>query len=148
MSDRYYNQMRDATGWCPGMPESLKHKRRRRMAWTDESKAEAVELYTDADPTPETSMEIVKDIAKTLGESPNGVRMILTKAGVYVKKAPATGSAKSSGGGTARVSKADAADALKGALEDAGQEINDDIIDKLTGKASVYFTGIINNINN
>ena len=118
------------------------------MAWTDESKAEAVELYTDADPTPETSMEIVKDIAETLGESPNGVRMILTKAGVYVKKAPATGSAKSSGGGTARVSKADAADALKGALEDADQEINDDIIDKLTGKASVYFTGVINNINN
>ena len=50
------------------------------MAWTDESKAEAVNLYTDADPTPETSMEIVKDIADQLGESPNGVRMILTKA--------------------------------------------------------------------
>jgi len=37
---------------------------------------------------------------------------------------------------------------LKGALSDAGQEIDDDIIDKLTGKASVYFTGVINNINN
>ena len=33
--------MRDATGWCPGMPESLRNKRRRRMAWTDESKAQA-----------------------------------------------------------------------------------------------------------
>jgi transposase-like protein len=148
MSDRYYNQMRDLTGWCHGMPEALKHKRRRRMAWTDESKAEAVELYTDAEPTPETSMEIVKEIAEQLGESPNGVRMILTKAGVYVKKAPATGSAKSSGGGTARVSKADAAEALTKALTDAGQEVDADIIDKLTGKASVYFTGIVNNINN
>ena len=42
----------------------------------------------------ENSMEIVKSIADELGESPNGVRMILTKAGVYVKKAPASGSAK------------------------------------------------------
>ena len=140
--------MRDATGWAPGLPEYLRHKRRRRMAWTDESKAEAVELYTDAEPTPETSMEVVKEIAEQLGESPNGVRMILTKAGVYVKKAPATGSAKSSGGGTARVSKADAAEALTKALTDAGQEVDADIIDKLTGKASVYFTGIVNNINN
>ena len=148
MSDRYYNQMRDATGWAPGLPEYLRHKRRRRMAWTDESKAEAVELYTDAEPTPETSMEIVKEIAEQLGESPNGVRMILTKAGVYVKKAPATGTAKSTGGGSARVSKADAAEALTSALSDAGQEVDADIIDKLTGKASVYFTGIINNINN
>ena len=140
--------MRDATGWCFGMPEYLKTKRRRRMAWTDESKAEAVEMYLEQEPTPETSMEVVKDIAEHLGESPNGVRMILTKAGVYVKKSPATGTAKSSGGGSARVSKADAAEALTSALTDAGQEIDADIIDKLTGKASVYFTGVLNNINN
>ena len=117
------------------------------MAWTDESKAQAVEMYTEAEPTPETSMEIVKDIAEELGESPNGVRMILTKAGVYVKKAPATGSSKSSTGGGTRVSKADAAQSLKDALSDAGQDIDDDIIDKLTGKASVYFAGVINAIN-
>jgi predicted transcriptional regulator len=52
-------------------------------------------------------MEVVKEIADHLGESPNGVRMILTKAGVYVKKTPA---AKSSGGSTGggRVSVSDA----------------------------------------
>ena len=116
------------------------------MAWTDESKAEAVELYTSEEPTPETSMEIVITIADTLGESPNGVRMILTKAGVYVKKAPATSSAKSNGGG--RVSKADSQATLKDALSDAGQDIDGDIIDKLTGKAAVYFAGVINAINN
>ena len=132
MSDRFYFQQQ---------------QRRRKMAWTDESKAEAVELYTSEDPTPETSMEIVKTIADTLGESPNGVRMILTKAGVYVKKAPATSSAKSNGGG-GRVSKADAQQTLKDALSDAGQEIDGDIIDKLTGKAAVYFAGVINAINN
>ena len=133
MSDRFYFQQQQ--------------KRRRTMAWTDESKAEAVELYTSEDPTPETSMEIVKTIADTLGESPNGVRMILTKAGVYVKKAPATSSAKSNGGGS-RVSKADAQQTLKDALSDAGQEIDGDIIDKLTGKAAVYIAGVINAINN
>jgi predicted transcriptional regulator len=148
MGDRFYQQMREKTGWAPGLPEHLKNNRRRRMAWTDESKAQAVEMYTEAEPTPETSMEIVKDIAEELGESPNGVRMILTKAGVYVKKAPATGTAKASGGGGTRVSKADAAQALKDALSDAGQDVDDDIIDKLTGKASVYFTGVINAINN
>ena len=145
MGVRFYQQQLDRLGTCPGYRGT---KRRRRMAWTDESKAQAVEMYTEAEPTPETSMEIVKDIAEELGESPNGVRMILTKAGVYVKKAPATSSSKSSTGGGTRVSKADAAQSLKDALSDAGQNIDDDIIDKLTGKASVYFTGVINAINN
>jgi len=144
MGDRFYQQQLDKLGTCPGYRGT---KRRRRMAWTDESKAQAVEMYTEAEPTPETSMEIVKDIADELGESPNGVRMILTKAGVYVKKAPATSSSKSSNGGGTRVSKADAAQSLKDALSDAGQDIDDDIIDKLTGKASVYFAGVINAIN-
>ena len=76
------------------------------MPWTDESKAEAVEAYTDADPTPETSMEIVKQIADDLGESPNGVRMILTKAGVYVKKTPASKSNGSGASTSTRISKA------------------------------------------
>ena len=143
MGDRFYQQQLDKFGTCAGYRGT---KRRRRMAWTDESKAQAVEMYTEAEATPETSMEIVKAIADELGESPNGVRMILTKAGVYVKKTPATGTAKASGTASTRVSKADAAEALKGALTDAGQDIDADIIDKLTGKASVYFTGVINAI--
>ena len=32
------------------------------MAWTDEKKAEVVAQYEGADPTPETSMEIVKAV--------------------------------------------------------------------------------------
>jgi hypothetical protein len=76
--------------------------------------------------------------------------MILTKAGVYVKKTPA---AKSSGGATGggasgtRVSKAAAADALIAALSDAGQPVDEEIIAKLTGKASQYFTSILVAIN-
>ena len=117
------------------------------MAWDDDKKAQAVNLYEEAEPTPETSMEIVKDIAEELDESPNGVRMILTKAGVYVKKTPATKSSGGSTGGGTRVSKAAAAEALIAALGDAGQEVDEEIISKLTGKASQYFTKVITAIN-
>ena len=115
------------------------------MAWTDESKAQAVEMYTEAEPTPENSMEIVKDLAEEYEESPNGVRMILSKAGVYVKKTPAAssnGGGSSSGGGT-RISKAAAQESLVSALTDIGAEIDNDIVEKLTGKAAMYFAGVI-----
>ena len=35
------------------------------MAWTDEAKAQAVEMYTAEEPTPENSMEIVKRLQKS-----------------------------------------------------------------------------------
>lgn len=116
------------------------------MAWDDDKKAAVIAAYEDSDPTPETSMEVVKAIAEEYEESPNGVRMILTKAGVYVKKTPA---AKSSGGSTggSRVSKAAACEALTAALTDAGQEVDEDIVSKLTGKAAVYFTSVITALN-
>ena len=117
------------------------------MAWDDDKKAQAVSMYEEQDPTPETSMEIVKAIAEELEESPNGVRMILTKAGVYVKKTPATGSTKTSSGGGGRVSKAAAQEALSAAITDAGQEVDEDVISKLTGKAAQYFTTVIGNVN-
>ena len=153
MSDRFYSQMIQATGWAPGFRNTSSRSeyelkfgktRRKRMAWDDAKKAQAVEMYEAEDPTPETSMEIVKAIADELSESPNGVRMILTKAGVYVKKTPATGSAKNGGGsGNSRVSKAAAQEALIAAITDAGKEVDEEIISKLTGKAAVYFTGLL-----
>ena len=149
MGDRFYRQQLAATGDCPGNPNPT--KRKRKMAWTDEKKAQAVEMYEAEQPTPENSMEVVKAIAEELGESPNGVRMILTKAGVYVKKTPASGSGSSSksastGGGT-RVSKAAAIEALTAALSDAGQEVDEEIVGKLTGKAAQYFTTIVTALN-
>jgi predicted transcriptional regulator len=149
MGDRFYMQQLEATGFAPGL-KNTKPKRKRRMAWDDDKKAQAVTMYEEAEPTPETSMEIVKDIAEELDESPNGVRMILTKAGVYVKKTPAaksSGGTTSGGGGGTRVSKAAAAEALIAALGDAGQDVDEEIISKLTGKASQYFTSIITKIN-
>ena len=144
MGDRFYQQQLDKFGTCAGFKGT---KRGRRMAWTDESKAEAVEMYTASEPTPDTSMEVVKEIADELGESPNGVRMILTRAGVYVKKTPASKSTNTGSTGGGRVSKADAQDALSSTLQDAGMEADDSIISKLTGKAAVYFTGIVEKLN-
>lgn len=115
--------------------------------WTDELKSEAVELYTAENPTPETSMEIVAIVAEKLGFPPNSVRMILTKAGVYVAKGEAgskkaSGESKSSGGGT-RVSKESAHAALADAISALGKEPDMEIISKLTGKAAMYLADVI-----
>jgi len=145
MGDRFYLSQLAALGNCPGATIS-QQRRKRKMAWTDEKKAEVIEAYEAANPTPETSMEIVKDIADEFEESPNGVRMVLTKAGVYVKKAPASGGAKAGSTGGGRVSKAAAIEALSAAISDAGQEVDEEIVSKLTGKAAQYFAGIIGNV--
>ena len=129
MGDRFYFQQQQ--------------RGKRRMAWDDDKKAQAVEMYEAQEPTPETSMEIVKEIADELNESPNGVRMILTKAGVYVKKTPATGNGGGTSSGGTRVSKQAAQDALTAAIDDKGLAVDEDIISKLTGKAAQYFTGLL-----
>ena len=113
------------------------------MPWTDEQKAEAVEAYTEQDPTSETSMEIVKQIADDMGQSPNGVRMILTKAGVYVKKTPAAKSNGSAASTGTRISKAAAIEDLSAAITDNGGTVDEDIVGKLTGKAAMYFAGLL-----
>lgn len=148
MGDRFYLSQLAATGTCPGA-KLTQLRRKRKMAWDDDKKAQAVTMYEAADPTPETSMEIVKSIADELEESPNGVRMILTKAGVYVKKSPASGGSKpaSSGGSGGRVSKAAAQEALIAAINDSGQSVDEEIISKLTGKAAQYFTTVLNGVN-
>lgn len=115
------------------------------MAWTDEKKAKAVELYTKANPTAETSVEVVKEVAEALEETANGVRMILSKAGVYIKKEEAakSGTAAASGDKPKRVSKADSIAALAAVIEGEGLEADAEILDKLTGKQAVYFTDLL-----
>lgn len=119
------------------------------MAWTEELKEKVIKAYKDAEPTPETSTEIIKDIAEEFEQSANGVRMVLVQAGVYVKKeATATTAAKdtkktSAGGGTGRVSKEASIKALKDAIAAKGAEVDDEILDKLTGKAAVYLTAVL-----
>lgn len=120
------------------------------MAWTDALKAQVISAYTGAEPTPETSTEIIKDIADEYEQSPNGVRMVLVQAGVYVKKeasggteAKGKGTAKPAGEGTKRVSKESSIATLRAAIEARGAAVDDEILDKLTGKAAVYFAQVL-----
>jgi hypothetical protein len=116
--------------------------------WTDELKAEVIAKYEGAGPTPENSTEIIKDIAEEIEMSPNGVRMVLVQAGVYVKKDPGAATTSktktaTTGDKPARVSKESAIADLTAAIEDAGKTVDADILSKLTGKAAVYFLGVI-----
>jgi hypothetical protein len=142
LGDRFYQQQLKALGTCPGY-----NGKKKSMAWDDAKKAKAISMYQDADPTAENSVEIVKNIADELEESPNGVRMILIKAEVYVKKTPATGAKKtataSADGKTPRVSKEAAQARLATAIESFGATVDDEIISKLTGKAAAYIAGIL-----
>lgn len=116
--------------------------------WTDELKAEVIAKYEAAGPTPDSSTEIIKDIAEEIEMSPNGVRMVLVQAGVYVKKDASASTSKTtsksgSGEGTKRVSKESAIAELKEAIEAKGAPVDEDILSKLTGKAAVYLLSVI-----
>jgi len=117
-------------------------------AWTQERKDEVIKAYLAEKPTAETSAEICKQIADDMGESPNGIRMILVQSGNYVKKdagavaQTSAGTAKS-GEGTKRVSKETSLAALSKAISDAGGTVDQEILDKLTGKAAIYFSSVI-----
>ena len=115
------------------------------MAWDDAKKEKAIKMYQAKSPTPETSVEIVKEVAEELGETPNGVRMILTKAEVYVKAGAAAGAKKPASDATKapRVSKEDKIAALSAVISSMGLIPDNEILDKLTGKAADYFVTVL-----
>ena len=116
------------------------------MAWTEEQKAQAMAAYKAGNPTPENSTELIKSIAEEMDQSPNGVRMVLVQAGVYVKKEAATGGGTKKEGaaeGTKRVSKESQIAALKAKIEEVGGKVDEEILDKLTGKAAAYFVTVL-----
>ena len=120
------------------------------MAWTEELKKQAIAEYEAGEPTPDNSTELIKEIAENLEQSPNGVRMILIQAGVYVKNEAASGTTAKGkttakdGDKAPRVSKESQIAELRTAIEDKGAEVDDDILSKLTGKAAAYFLKVIN----
>jgi hypothetical protein len=114
--------------------------------WTDEAKAALKKAYLDREPTPANSVEIVKELADEMNESPNAIRMVLQKMDVYVKKdAAATSSTTKAATGDkpVRVSKEAAHQRLNAAIQAAGQEPDSEIVSKLTGKAALHFADII-----
>ena len=116
------------------------------MAWDEDLKAKAIKTYTDAKPTSENSTEIIKGIAEELNQSPNGVRTILVLAGVYIKKDASTASKSTKEGTAPRVSKETQIQNLRDTIKDLGGEVNDEILEKLTGKAAEYFAITIKQI--
>ena len=118
-------------------------------AWTDEDKAKVIAAYKAANPTPENSTEIIKGIAEDMDQSPNGIRMILVQAQVYVKKEAAKGGdtkKEGSGEGTKRVSKESQIAALRAEIENIGANVDDEILEKLTGKAAAYFVTVLKHV--
>lgn len=120
------------------------------MNWTEELKKKAIELYQSMEPTPQTTIECVKDVAEQIGEgvTANGIRAILSKAEVYVAAGKAVagakaGASKSGEDKPARVSKESAVGELVAAINDFGIEPDMEIISKLTGKAAIYFAEVI-----
>ncbi len=115
--------------------------------WSDDEKQKVIKAYVDANPTAENSVEIVKTIAADNDQTPNGVRMVLIKAEVYIKKSPTTSTSKDDSDKPVKVSKADSIEALGAAIEDLGEIADHSILGKLTGKAAQYFLGIISRNN-
>ena len=126
------------------------------ITWNDESRAKVVSAYNTAMGSFDTdeekasaSVEVTKQLADEFDATPNGVRMILNKAGVYIKAATKVTKASDSkeGGSTKRVNKAEAIQALKNLIAAQDADLVDDaILDKLTGKAAAYFAGVISQI--
>ena len=125
--------------------------------WTDELFEKMSSDYVarmeqfPEDERPGVSMEIVSEIAQENGVTPNGFRMKLTKAGLYIKKAAGSTSKSSAStgekaSGGSRTSKAQAHADLRAAFSDAGLApdfLDDAIIDKLTGKAAAHLAEAI-----
>ena len=116
------------------------------MAWTDESKQEAVDKYLAGNPTAANSTELVSEIAEDMEQSVNGVRQVLVQAKVYVKKdaeTAGTKGTKTTGDKAPRVSKESQINELREAIVAKGAEADDDILSKLTGKAAAYFLKVL-----
>lgn len=115
--------------------------------WTDESRQQVIDQYTAGNPTPENTLDLIEQIAEEHEKTVNGVRMILSKASVYVSKtANATSATSDSGDKPKRKTKQESLDELSAILTKHGVEADVTIIDKLTGKAADYFTASITHI--
>lgn len=120
---------------------------------TDELKQQVIETYKEdisaypEEERPKVTMEIVNSIATEFGLTPNSARVILTNAGVYVLK-KVEPKAASAGAGGGRVNKDSAHKALTAALEAIGvEDVDQEIVGKLTGKAAQYISTCIQNGN-
>jgi hypothetical protein len=134
----------------------LKQNWRKPKMWTDEKATTAVALYLeyigefDTDEAKaKNTMEVCARVAEEVGEKVNSVRIRLSKADVWVKAAPKKAVAATTEGKAKRVNKAEAIAELESVISANGYTVTAEdkaIIEKLTGKAAVMFSGIISTI--
>jgi len=126
------------------------------MAWSQDKKDAVIKEYTETmekeydtdESRAANSMEVVEELAEKHGEAVNGTRAILSRAGVYIKKSAVVSATKTAAAGTSkRVNKAEAIQALKDVIVMLSNNdetvLDNEILDKLTGKAAMYFTGVL-----
>lgn len=135
--------------------------------WTDELRAEITDEYIEKmdilGNDGNKSMDIVNEIRESFSNegktfTANAIRLMLmgqrrpteedSEGLVYIKKTAAVATKGTTSGGSAKLSKADAQQQLKTVISAINPELaNDEIIDKMTGKAAQYFTGVILSLN-
>lgn len=118
--------------------------------WTPELKAEAISEYVDRinelpeEERPLQSLSIIADLAAAYGFTQNSMRGVIQQSPHYVKAAKKEAASKSgTGTGTKRPNKPQALADLKAAIADTGNEVNDELVEKLTAIQAVYFTAVI-----
>lgn len=124
--------------------------------WTDELKTEVIDAYVElmeAYPEEERgkhSAEVIEQIKddQDLEFSVNSIRTVLSRAGVYIKKATATpkASAKASG---KKMNKAEAHAELIASFRDLGVDVGDDAvaaIGKMTGVLATTLAELVRKI--
>ena len=120
---------------------------------TDELRKEVVDAYVELiegypeEERPKITMEVVNQVAQEFSLTPNGCRVILTNANVYItKKIEAKAAGSTATTGNSRVNKESAHKALTAALEAIGtQDVDQEVVSKLTGKAAQYLATCIQN---
>ena len=119
--------------------------------WTPELKAEAISQYVERineflpEDQPSHTLEVIAELAASFGFTKNSMRGVVQQSEHYVKaakKAPAVSDKPA----TKRPNKAQALAELKAAIADGGAEVNDELIEKLTGIEAVYFAQVIRHI--
>ena len=119
--------------------------------WTPEHKAEAISQYVERineflpEDQPSHTLEVIAELAAEYNFTKNSMRGVIQQSEHYVKaakKAPAVSDKPT----TKRPNKAQALAELKAAIVDGGAEVNDELIEKLTGIEAVYFAQVIRHI--
>ena len=119
--------------------------------WTPELKAEAISQYVERineflpEDRPAHTLEVIAELATEYGFTKNSMRGVIQQSEHYVKAAKKV-AATSEKPASKRPNKAQAMAELKAAIVDGGAEVNEELIEKLTGIEAVYFTQVIRQI--